>query len=375
MSSRHRLLHDWTAQLTLLLPEARVTRVRGLALFALGLMLAGRITLLRIAAALPRGVADLSTERQLRRWLANDAVEVTALAQPLRRALLAGRAGTEIVLVFDPTPHRSWATILLLGVVQHKRVLPVAWRVVPQQTAWPERLGPLFAELAAEVVRSLPPGCAVTVVADRGLVGPALVDACRAVGWDLVLRLRAGAGEASRVRLADGTERRLAELVRTAVPRPGRSWTAPVALFKQAGWRTGHLTVRWETGRTEPWVLFSDRPGGPARVREYRRRALAEATYADGKGRGFTLETSRVTDPARLDRLLLVVAVAYWWAHQLGLRAVRQGHRPRFDRTDRRDLSITRLGRRALEAALAEDRCPPLPFHRTPTGWSYAWLD
>jgi hypothetical protein len=370
MQARLRLLHDWGRQVRALLPAARATRAATLALFALGVLWAGNLTLLRVAAALPLRAADPSTERRLRRWLANPAVVVGELWRPLLPALLAGCAGREVLLVFDPTPVRDRATLLVLGVAQHKRVLPVAWRVVPQQEPWPAPLGELFAAMAAEAAAALPAGCAVTLAVDRGLVGPEVIDRGRAVGWHVLMRLRAGAGEATRVRLADGRERRLAELP----TGPGQRWHGPAAVFKQAGWRAGHVTIHWARGAAEPWVLFSDRPGGPDRVREYRRRARAEATYADCKRRGWDLERARIADPARLDRLLLALHLALWWAHQLGLRAARAGRRRRFDRADRRDLSLVRLGRAWLEEELAHGRRPPLPFRPAPDGWAYPWL-
>ena len=78
MQTRLQLLHSWTDQLQSLLPQVRVTRVRGLALLSLGLLWAGRVPLSRIAAALPLPVQDLSTERRLRRWLANAQIPVVA---------------------------------------------------------------------------------------------------------------------------------------------------------------------------------------------------------------------------------------------------------------------------------------------------------
>lgn len=369
MQARLRLLHDWGRQVRALLPAARATRAATLALFAVGVLWAGNVALLKVAAALPLAAADPSTERRLRRWPANPAVTAEALWRPLLPGLLAG-AGSEVLLVFDPTPFRDRLTVLCLGIVQHKRVLPLAWRAVPRQAPWPAPLGELLAPMFAEVAAALPAGCAVTLAADRGLVGPELVDRCRAAGWHVLLRLRAGAGEAAKVRLADGRERRLADLP-TA---PGQRWHGPAAILKQVGWRAGWLTVHWARGAAEPWVLCSDRPGGPDRVREYRRRARAEATDQDLKGRGFALHRSKLADPARLDRLLLVLHLALWWAHQLGLRAIRRGDRRRFDRAGRRDLGVVRLGRRALQAALDADHLPPLPFRRLARGWSFAWL-
>jgi hypothetical protein len=105
MQTRLKMLHDWNHQLRLLLPGVRSTRVDALALFTLGVLWSGSATLLKVASRLPLGAADMSTERRLRRWLANRAVPVTAAWRPLVKAMLASRAGTELTLALDPTPH------------------------------------------------------------------------------------------------------------------------------------------------------------------------------------------------------------------------------------------------------------------------------
>jgi len=357
-------------QMEALLPEARATRVRVLALFAAGVLWANSVTLLKVAAALPLAATDPSTERRLRRFLTNPAVSGATLWQPLLPVLLAALGRRELSVVFDPTPYRDGATILCLGVVVRHRILPLAWRVMPQQDPWPDRLRAVLEPMLAEIAAAVPAGGQVTLLADRGLVGPGLVDAAQAVGWHIVLRLRAGAGEETRVRLGDGPEQRLADLP----SGPGQRCHGPAAIFKGAGWRHGSLTIHWDRAATEPWVLFSDRPGGAERVREYRQRARAEATYQDEKGRGFALERSKIVALDRLERLLLPLHLALWWAYGLGLQAIRNGQRHRFDRRDRRELSLVRLGRTACLKAFDHDRLPPLPFRHTPTGWVFPWL-
>jgi hypothetical protein len=370
MQTRLRLLHTWQTQLRTLLPTVRATRARVLALLSLGILWAGTVSLPRVAAVLPMPVADPSTERRLRRWLANSKVVVRDLWAALLPELLAAKRGQEVLLVYDPTPQNADATLLVLGIVDHKRVLPLTWRVVPQQEPWPERQIAYLRAMAAEISTALPPDCTVTLVADRGVTGPDVIDLCQEVGWHYVLRQSAGATQAHKV-LVDGQERRLWSLV----TRPGQRWAGSVRLFKGAGWRSVEVTIRWARGATEPWVLVSDRAAGGGRVREYRRRVQVEATYEDGKSRGFDQERSKVRDRDRFDRLLLALYLALWWGAQLGLRVIRSGQRRQFDRADRRDLSVVRLGRLGLEEALAHDRCPPLLFHyRRHTGWRYAWL-
>ena len=370
MSSRQRLLHDWTRQVEAVLPAARVTRVRVLALFAAGMLWASSVTLRKVAAALPLAATDPSTERRLQRFVTNPHVTVATLWQPLLPVLLAALGRRELVFVFDPTPYRDCATILCLGIICRHRILPVAWQVMPQQEPWPEPLEPILTAMLVAVSAALPAGCQATLLADRGLVGPGIIDAAQSVGWHVVLRLRAGAGEETRVRRGDGPEERVADLP----TGPGQRDAGPAAIFKGAGWRQGHLTLHWDTQADEPWVLFSTRPGGAARVREYRQRARAEATYQDEKGRGFALERSKVVAPDRIERLLLALHLALWWAYGLGLQVVRNGQRHRFDRRDRRDLSLIRLGRTACTKALDRDHLPALPFRQTPTGWTFPWL-
>ena len=366
MQTRLRLWHRWQQQLGAVLAAVRVTQVRGLALLVLGIVLADTVRLPAIAASLPGAACDESRVRRLRRWLANPRVDVAALWPPVRRTLLHDLAGQRLLLVFDPTPHAGQATLLVVGLVQHKRVLPLAWRVVPQQTAWPAPMATYLGAMVREIAADLPPACHVTLLADRGITSPATIRVVRAAGWHVTFRLNAGPHQSHRVR-HDGQD---AELWRWLETRRF-AWAGPVDLFKDAGWLRLELTVVWPAAHPEPWILLSDEPAGPARVRAYRRRSRIEATFADAKRRGFELDATKVVHADRLDRLVLALTVAMWWRTQLGLRVIHAGLRRRYDRTDRRDKSVVRLGLRALLDHLDTPRGPALPFSHRHGAWRY----
>jgi hypothetical protein len=102
-----------------------------------------------------------------------------------------------------------------------------------------------------------------------------------------------------------------------------------------------------------------------------------EATFQDRKRRGWDLEGTVMADRARLDRLLLVLLVSRWWLAHLAASCVHHGQRARFDRRDRRDKGLVRLGRLWLldmlrrtvtETSLTRG----LPFRKTPTGWAFS---
>src|SRR5260370_35212624 len=102
-----------------------------------------------------------------------------------------------------------------------------------------------------------------------------------------------------------------------------------------------------------------------------------ESTFQDDKRRGWHLEQSLIEDRERLNRLLLALVVAMWWVTHLAASCIHHGHRDRFDRHDRRDKGIFRLGRLWLFDIFP--RAPPaaapvhcFPFHKTPTWWRLA---
>jgi hypothetical protein len=104
------------------------------------------------------------------------------------------------------------------------------------------------------------------------------------------------------------------------------------------------LTIRWDQGWAEPWILVSDHVAGGAAVCRYRRRSHIEATFQDAKSRVFDLPTTKVCAPDRLARLVAALVLAVWWAALLALQAIHRGQRTRYERADRREIGLFRLG-------------------------------
>lgn len=268
-----------------------------------------------------------------------------------------------------PPPYTNRATLLVLGLVVHKRVLPLAWHIVPGAEPWTHRTWPYLARLCRRVASALPPDTSVTLVVDRGLASVEALDLCQRLGWHYVMRLSVDARQGLHVRQADGRVSSAWELVAGKRQR----WTGAVETFKAHGWRSAQLTIVWPRRYEQPWLLLSDRPAGSARVVEYRRRVQVEALYEDCKSRGWNLEASKLRNINRLNRLLLALVLALWWCHLLGQQVIRRGLRRQFDRRDRRDLSVVRLGRRWMRCLLDHQQLPPLPFRYHAAHWSCRW--
>ena len=373
MNAPESLWRQWSDQLRAMLPEMHGHRSKTLAFFVLGVVLAGTTRLPRVAETLG-GLSAAKTpsiERRLARFLANTQVTVLAVWTRLLSHFLAFWRDQRLVFVLDATTLDERATVLYLGVLVHSRLLPVSWQVLPVHEPWDERQWDLVAALLDRVIPFL--GAAdCTLLAERGLVGHPLVRLCEQRGWQYLLRLPSR----HTCRPARGRGAHPWIPCRRLAPQRGRQWFGPVQLWHDQP-VAAQVSARWEPQQQDPWIVLSDRPAGRQRLREYARRMRVESTFQDLKRRGWDLEGTVITDRARLDRLLLVVFLGLWWMAHLAASCLHHGQRTRFDRQDRRDKGIFRLGRlwvlailrRTLTAASLA-RC--LPFRRTPTGWAFS---
>src|SRR5437016_4709492 len=114
-----------------------------------------------------------------------------------------------------------------------------------------------------------------TLLADRGLAWPVVIDTCAGLGWHYLLRLQGG----TKVILPDGREVTAAGLV----GRVGGRWLGRAWLFKKAGWRAASVLAYWPWGRDEPWLLVGDEGPCPRRFATYGQRTWAEELFRDAK--------------------------------------------------------------------------------------------
>lgn len=299
-----------------------------------------------------------SVERQFRRWLHNDHVALEVWWSEITPALLATVTTSEVLLVVDPTALGKRWTVVTVGVAWHDRVLPLAGRVLPQQTAWGSTLAQLLHPAVARIAAAVPPDRSVTLLADQGLTGPSLLDLCAAVGWHFVGRVNALAAPDTRVLTRDLASHRIADLLPRRSYRRTQQVVIEAALYRASGWRWGIMTIYWRRDCATPWVLFSETFAGAAAVDRYDQRWRIEATFQDLKRRGWDLEASHLRDAATLERLLFALFLTYWWLSALGQRAIHNGHRRRYDRACHRSMAVVKLGQAVWQAARDRHRIP-----------------
>jgi hypothetical protein len=170
------------------------------------------------------------------------------------------------------------------------------------------------------LLKSLLPGhVEVIVLADRGFGRAELARACRPIGLHFVIRVKPDVG----VR-----HPRYRGLLRGYPVKKGMRRVLRGAAYRLSDPVTVNVVIRWKRGlpakRDEPWFLITDLGGHAVELTALSARRMAvEELFRDGKSlrNGWALRLTLITKAGRFDRLLLVLALAYWLLVGLGLVA------------------------------------------------------
>lgn len=108
------------------------------------------------------------------------------------------------------------------------------------------------------------------------------------------------------------------------------------------------FTIHWGKDEEEPLYLISKLPLEERAHLLYDHRYWVETLFANFKSRGFDLAQTHLTDPKRIERLILVLAIATCIALHVGTELWLIKGQSSVDRSDRRDISLFQCGLRAI---------------------------
>lgn len=325
-----------------------IKQVVTLTWMVVGVLQARSIAPSKLAPYLPGDMLAASHEARVRRWLNNPHVDVWQLSQPLLGAVLLGWERATIYRILDGrcVGNGRW-TVWRLSIAHGCRAIPVAWTVTRGTgSVSVERLDPMLRTVAPwreGRVRQ------VTVLADRGVHDWRWAKLARSFGWDYAIRLPCS----TTVTLADGRVRRIDEL---GVAAGNTSFFQNVRVTRDGQWRS-HLAITWTNATAkqpaELVAVMANRTATRRRLRIYLKRMQIEQRFRDDTSAGFDMDQTRLDDPARIERLLLAVAIATLWCHELGEEVLPAEQRRRVDPGWKRELRIVQPGRRWLARCLA----------------------
>lgn len=267
---------------------------------ALGIHAIGR------ALAFRAGLDTRHAVKQVDRLLSNTGVDVWHLFAAWVPYLVAQR--TEIVVALDWTDYDAddQSTLVLSMITSHGRATPLLWKTVLKSklNGWRNEHEDRLLERFHAV---LPEGVNVTILADRGFGDQALYELLKEqLGFDFVVRFRGIVKVAS----AEGVVKPAKEWV----PASGRPLLLRGAKVTAIGRELGAVVCVKAKGMKEAWCLATSHGDKPASeiVALYGKRFTIEESFRDQKNLrfGMGLSDTRIGDPDRRDRLLLISAIA-----------------------------------------------------------------
>ncbi|MDQ6906570.1 MAG: transposase [Chloroflexota bacterium] len=297
----------------------RPAYVHALALWVYGTLLAHSACASAVLAALaPLGKRETTRQRlrDLFRAGADKRVPtqcdwaIAGCFAPLLRWILSWWHGDTLAFALDATSHGECVVVLAVSVLYRGTALPVAWHVLPANRAgeWV----PHWLRLLDLLAPAIPASMTVAVFTDRGLWSPRIWHAIRDHGWHPVMRLRSACTVAP-----TGGPRGLARLL---VPGPGHAWVGPAVAFKPQKRQAGTMIVVWEHGHAAPWVLLTDLAPAAVGVVWYGLRVWVELGFKALKSIGWQWQRTQRSDPDRVARHWLVLAIATLWTVAVGTR-------------------------------------------------------
>lgn len=301
---------------------------------------------LRKLAGAAGGKAD-SQRRRLQRFVSQ--------TQPLApffsgwtRSVVGALKQRAVVLVVDETKLKADWGVMVVGMVYAGRCIPLAWRVYPanQSATYPaEGQVAMILTLLAHIQAGLPRNTCVRVLADRGIgTSPSLMRGIMALGWRFLFRVT----RQSKIVLPDGQSVTFYDQVN----QPGQTYQASGLVFKKRGRVPAQVRVLWGEQAKDRWALVTKDP--QLTGWEYAQRMWIEQAFRDLKSHGWHVEQAALTCPHRLERLWILLVVAYGWMVLLGAAlAVRGLTTPSQRRSDGSWVRRWSLFREGCQAFLA----------------------
>ena len=340
-------------------PDLHAKRIDALAGATLGVMTGASLAVAMIGQALAqaRGLVTKHAVKQVDRLMSNAGIDVwDGFARWVPQQLAAQQA---ILVAVDWTDfhHDGQSPLVLSLVTGHGRAAPLIWLTVWKEIA--TRRNDYEDACLRRLAETVPPGCRVTILADRGFGDQKLFAFLDELGFGYVIRFRGNI----RVANATGKTRPAADWV----GKGGRARKLRDARVTAQGRQVGAVICVQAKGMKEPWCLAASAPEATAAVlvNHYAKRWTIEPSFRDTKDLrfGMGLSSTRIGEPTRRDRLLLVNAFAMTLLAMLGAVGESLG----MDRLLKSNTSKTRTHSLFRQGCMLYELIPNMPEHRLTT--------
>jgi hypothetical protein len=369
MGMSHELYTRVFTKLRAVHPEPHLKRIANWVWVIVGLILSHSVHLSRIAQHIPSEAQAAGRIAQVRRWLTNKFIQVPEFYRPLISEVLQAWANKAVFVILDGClVNHEALQFFRLSLSHCFRAIPLAWLVMKGPGLITLEKCEALLDEAAQLLKQ---ATAVTFLADRGFRDKDWARKCLTLGWNYRLRVANNTG----VTLADGRLLTIHTLgVKPGCPR----YFQHVRLTAEADWCC-NLAVTWTKPTpkqpAELCAIAMNVPACQRTLKDYLKRMHVEESFRDDKSGSFNLDATKLTDPERLNHLLLAIAVAVLWIYDIGEQVLRADERQEIDPAYKRQLSIFQIGWRKLQRWITcqSSALPCLTLRLSPFRLAPAW--
>jgi hypothetical protein len=258
-------------------------------------------------SVLPRRIDNKSKERYIGRILSNVLINPLAVMNGFVPEIMemAGRNNKTIILMLDQSKISDGFECLMISMRTGERAIPIAWRIVKTKGA----IGfEIQAELIKNVVKMIPMGIKILLAADRFYGTASLINLCQSLEWSYRIRLKSNltlTHEGGEISTSDAANMKLTSLKN--------------ATFHNTNVTT-NIGILHEANHKEPWIIAMDTTPSKYKILDYGMRWGIECMFSDFKSRGFSITKTHLKHEDRIERLILVLTIALFWAVSTGMQ-------------------------------------------------------
>jgi hypothetical protein len=250
---------------------------------------------------------DKSKERYISRFLANSMISPDKVMTGFMSEIIEmiAQNNKTVILMLDQSKISDGFECLMVSLKLSERAIPVMWYVVKTDGA----IGFDVQKKLLDVVKNMIPAhTKIMLAADRFYGTSALINWCQINSWQYRIRLKGNL-----IFDHDGGEINGNDAVAMSIT------SLENATFNNTKIST-NIGILYEEGHKEPWIIAMDCKPSKYKVLDYSMRWGIECMFSDFKSRGFSITKTQLRHSDRIERLILVLAIALYWAVSTGMK-------------------------------------------------------
>lgn len=310
------ILYQWRNEIANNLSCLTAWQTNHLSEFSMGIIHAESCQQQQVARQVAEKERVESCARRWRRYLDNRSFPLERFFTEWTRWVTRQLKQEKLFILVDETKLADRLGAMVVGVAWENRCIPLAWRCYVANCAesYPaEGQVKMIEKLLKTVKQGIDDQVEVVVLADRGIgTSPALCRAVSNLGWHFLFRVTCQ----SKV-CTDKGDFTIAKMVTEGEYRARQG-----KVFKQRGRIEARAIAIWTAGYDQPWALVTNDRSLDGF--EYANRNWQEQAFRDLKSGGWQWQHCRIRHPDHLERLLVLLTMAYAWCVALGSQAVNQ---------------------------------------------------